>query len=350
MKSLVIFYSQTGNTKKIALAIGEGIRRRTGQCDVKSLRDVKPEDWLEYDLVGIGSCVWSSSPITNVIWHINALPEAVRGKHAFFFCTHGILPGRCIIRGVQPMLDKGLTVLGWKDWYGQASVPGHGKPWFSDGHPDEYDLEDARAFGEAMARHSEKVNEGRTDIIPKLHSKETSDEIYGVGHPFIFKPEDMPAAPEIPEADQAPEEPYILPYPTTMEYVCQIEGVENAEKGKGRLSEQLRINPEKCIGCHRCVKACWCENIVAVEGEKVPVIRSHNCELCLFCEGVCPTGALEFNFRKPDPEMAKRPGMSTQLDLAEAVGRFRRILPEEEVSILTPWEMVTNHPRHKEIP
>lgn len=348
MKSLVIFYSQTGNTKKIAQAIGEGIKKRTGQCDVKSLRDVKPGDWLDYDLVGIGSCVWSSSPITNVIWHIKELPEGVRGKHAFFFCTHGILPGRCIIRGVQPMQEKGLTVLGWKDWYGQASVPGHGKPWYSDGHPDEYDLEEARAFGEAMVRHSEKVSAGRTDIIPKLHSKEASDEIYGVGHPFIFKAEDMPPMPEGPAGEAELEEPYILPYPTTMDYVCMIEGIDNVERGRGRRSEKLRINAEKCIGCHRCVQACWCGNIDG--STRVPTIRSNNCELCLFCEGVCPTGALEFNFRKPDPEMASRPGMSTELDLAEAVGRFRRILPEEEVSILTPWETVTGHPRHKEIP
>lgn len=49
-------------------------------------------------------------------------------------------------------------------------------------------------------------------------------------------------------------------------------------------------------------------------------------------------------------ERAKNPGMSTQLDLAEAVGMFRRILPEEDVSIMTPWETVTTHPRHKNIP
>jgi hypothetical protein len=41
--------------------------------------------------------------------------------------------------------------------------------------------------------------------------------------------------------------------------------------------------------------------------------------------------------------------MNVQLDIAEAVGRFRRLLKEEDVGDKT-WEQVTTHPRHKELP
>lgn len=356
MKSLVIYFSQTGNTKTLAEAIGRGIVSKTGQCDVKSLRNVKPEDWLDYDLIGIGSCIWSSTPITNVIYHIRDLPEAVAGKHAFFFCTHGATPGRAVIRGVQPLKDKGLIVLGWRDWYAQAKVPGHGKPWFTDGHPDEIDIAEGESFGAAMAEHSKKVTNGNTGIIPELFSPEMSDLIYGIGHPFMFKAPPKPIGDSNSDsAKEAEAEPYILKYPTTMNYVSELEGIGNVEGPKGGAKTPLRINPEKCIGCMRCVEACWCDNI---DGSvNPPVFRSQNCELCLFCEGVCPTGALEFDFRPPvqpgTPEYEARRSdnlMGNILAIAEASGRFRRYVNEEDIGWSTPWEVVTTHPRHKEIP
>jgi len=43
--------------------------------------------------------------------------------------------------------------------------------------------------------------------------------------------------------------------------------------------------------------------------------------------------------------------MNKELALAEAAGgRFRRLLKEEDVGFDTPWETVTTHPRHKELP
>ncbi len=347
MKSLVIYFSQTGNTKTIAQAIGRGIESEGASCEVRRIKDVKPEDWLNYDLIGIGSCVWSSSPIPNVIWHIKALPEEVKGKHAFFFCTHGVLPGRCIIRGVQPMKDKGLTVLGWRDWYTDASLPGHGKPWFTDGHPDEIDIAEAEAFGAAMVRHSIKVSNGSTAIIPELPTPEMCDKLYGIGHPFLFGEMPKPAVPEEPKEP----EPYIMPYPTSQAYVAELEGVPNESGGP---STPMYIDPEKCIDCKRCAQACWCENI---DGSTTPpTIRSQNCERCNFCEGVCPTGAFVVDFSPPkniDPDkmlQGQRGSMGIALDIAEAQGRFRRLLREEDVGFTTPWETVTSHPRHKEIP
>ena len=359
MKSLIIFFSQTGNTKKIALAIQKGIIAQTGQCDIKSLKEATAADWLDYDLVGIGSSTWSSCPNPRLIYMVKELPEEVKGKHAFFFSTHGILPGRVVHRGVKPMLDKGLTVLGWKDWFCGASLPGHLKPWYSDGHPDEIDLAEAEAFGKTMAEHSQRVNDGWVEIIPKLPTPEAFDQFYGTGHPFIQfahptsqneNGEEAPAPAPGPEEEP---EPYTLRWPTTMSYVMELEGItrEGAPHGHGI---ELHINPEKCIHCHRCVKACWCDNIDG--STEVPTFKSKNCEMCLFCEGVCPTGALEVPFREPsspeeDRARAKGPyGMALQLDLCEAMGSFRRKLSLDDVGYGHPWESVSGHPRHKEIP
>jgi len=377
MKSVVIYYSQTGNTKKIAQALQKGIIKQTGQCDIARVKEIKPKDLVKYDLIGIGSPTWSSCPSPIVIYFCKSLPATLKGKHFFWYETHGVLPGRCIIRGVQPLLDQGMTVLGWKDWYGQASLPGHNKPWFSDGHPDEIDLAEAESFGAAMVVHSKKVTEGATDIIPTLHSKEASDQVWGIGHPFL----NMGGAGSGAQGEQAgrsgaggssgssvktEKKPYPLAIPTSMSYVCQLEGIENREGSKSQSGNELKINPDKCIKCKRCVKGCPCNNI---DDSVFPyVFKTQDCEYCMFCEGICPTGAVEYNFQSARgaqggerssapsgasgsaPSSARRGGsMNVQLDVAEAVGRFRRLLKEEDVGEKT-WEQVTTHPRHKELP
>ena len=358
MNSLIIYYSQTGGTKKIAEAIHRGVLSRTGQCDLKHIRDVSPEQWLDYDLVGIGSPIFSSCPVTNVIFHVKALPEEVKGKHAFFFCTHGTTPGRCIIRGVQPMLDKGLVVLGWKDWYSSASLPAHPKPWLEKAcwkrniTADDIDLAEAEAFGRAMADHSIQVAAGATGIIPKLHSPEASDEIYGLdmvsGMLEMMKQGGFPMenAPNAPEP-AAVEDPFPPKYPSTMDYIMSLEGLKN---NGGPLNSNLRVDPELCIGCGRCAKACFCDNIDA--SKTPPVILSQNCEMCMFCESVCPTGAIQYDSQPTGPfsPQAKGGMMQQEIARAEAKGRFRRIIPVEEVGWDSMWEDVTSHPRIQEIP
>jgi flavodoxin/ferredoxin len=343
MKSIVIYYSQTGNTKKIAQALQKGIIQQTGQCDIARIKEIKPEELAKYDLIGIGSPTWSSCPSPIVIYYNKGLPPTLKGKHFFWYETHGVYPGRCVIRGVQSLQEAGMTVIGWKDWYCDASLPGHGKPWFTDGHPDEIDLTEAETFGKAMVVHSRKISEGQTDIIPKLHSKEASDMVWGIGHPFLNS-----GARQLSQTPATVKKPYPLAIPTSMNYVCQLEGVQNTEGSKSG-EKGLRINKDKCIRCGLCVKACPTYNI---DDSVFPfAFKTQDCEMCMFCEGICPTGALEFDFRRPNTSAgsSERP-MNVPLALAEATGRFRRLLKEEDVGFNTPWETVTGHPRHKELP
>jgi len=331
MKSIVIYYSQSGNTKKIAQALQKGISRQTGQCDIARLKDIKPEDWTEYDLIGIGTPVWGSEPTPMYVDYIDSLPSTVKDKHAFFYCTHGVLPGRCIIKGVQPLQEKGLTVIGWNDWYCDCTLlPGHAKPWFTDGHPDGIDIAEAESFGTAMAAHSLKISRGITDIIPTLPSPEAVDEFYGygIGHPSFFT--DMEV--EKPPAFAPGQFPKVT----------------------------LKIDAEKCTGCGLCAEACFYNYIDA--SVTPPVFKNQECcgtgfpiyGTCAFCEGVCPTGAIEYDSAQPltqgEAVTQGRQLMRNTADFAESRGRFRRLVPEEDMDWDISWEDAKECPRYKEIP
>jgi hypothetical protein len=84
-----------------------------------------------YDLIGIGSPIWNSEPTPNVQAYIKSFPSSMKGKHAFYFCTHGTLPGRCMLAGVKILQHHNLTDVGWIDWYGGVFLAGHAKPYFT---------------------------------------------------------------------------------------------------------------------------------------------------------------------------------------------------------------------------
>ncbi len=54
-KILVIYYSQSGNTKKMAEVVAEGIKQQAVAVDLKEVEVVKPEELLEYQGIIIGS-------------------------------------------------------------------------------------------------------------------------------------------------------------------------------------------------------------------------------------------------------------------------------------------------------
>ena len=86
MRILVTYYTDTGNTEKVAKAVYEEVSK-TNKADLKKIKETKVEDLAEYDLVFLGSpCHASdlSSPVKKVL---AALPKAPKYKLAGFI-TH----------------------------------------------------------------------------------------------------------------------------------------------------------------------------------------------------------------------------------------------------------------------
>lgn len=155
-KILVTYLSQTGNTKKIAEAIFEGLE---GDKTMKSMDEVQEIE--DYSLIFIGFPVHSHSVPYKIESFLQKIPQ---GKKIALFSTHGSLPGGHLAREAlehAAVIASKAKVLGTFSCRGKVSLaaleilsksPEH-KAWAemaasSQTHPDEGDIEDAKSFAQ----------------------------------------------------------------------------------------------------------------------------------------------------------------------------------------------------------
>jgi len=99
--ALVVYYSSTGNTEKVAHAIKKGIERTGRKVTMKTVAEAASEDFYDYDLVCFGSPVVHALPPTAVLDFIRANDKRYRDamevmldspklvdKTALIFCTY----------------------------------------------------------------------------------------------------------------------------------------------------------------------------------------------------------------------------------------------------------------------
>jgi flavodoxin len=157
-KILVTYLSQTGNTKKIAEAIFEGLE---GDKTIKSMDEVQEIE--DYSLIFIGFPVHSHSVPYKIESFLQKIPQ---GKKIALFSTHGSLPGGHMAREAvehAAVIASKAKVLGTFSCRGKVSMaaleilsksPEH-KAWTemapsSQTHPDEGDIEDAKSFAKRV--------------------------------------------------------------------------------------------------------------------------------------------------------------------------------------------------------
>jgi menaquinone-dependent protoporphyrinogen IX oxidase/NAD-dependent dihydropyrimidine dehydrogenase PreA subunit len=317
MKSLLIYYSQSGNTKKIAEAIYAGMNQTGEPCDIKRLREVHRQDLAGYDLIGLGSPVINLKELSNVTSFIEDTMKNVDGKHGFAFCTHGALPGKYLSRVVPAMIQRGLVVIGWNDWFCSAVYGAIPKPYFTDGHPDEIDLREAEDFGREMVERSRRIYQGETQLIPTFPKGREYDEIYN------------PPEVEVPSRSKE-----LRPYEKAV------------LKANARMG--LKVNMEKCRypKCTLCIDNCPNHSI---DFSVSPPVFNIKCDCCWLCEQTCPSGAIEANW---EPVQAAHDPLTIgviqkALEIFEARGRFRRLVPLEDIGWDTPFWKTKKPPRFK---
>ena len=304
MKTVLVYLSYTGNTKILGEAIRKGILATGTECDFVSLRKTDPESLQPYDLIGIGSPVRLGTlpaELKNFIVNMNFLA----GKHCFVFNTHAALPVNFMRHCVQALTEQGLKVIGFKDWYCSVFLPYVPKPYFTDGHPDEIDLQEAEEFGKEIIERSDKIRQGADFLIQKLPEGKEYEEIYGGA---------------------------------LSGGVLPIEVMQARAQG-------FKIDLEKCTRCGFCESLCPTNSIDF--SSDPPVFRK--CDQCWLCEQTCPAGAIFFNYpplHRSHNEVVKR-GFVPHLRAASAAGRFRQLVRDEDIGWDTPLFKIKNPPRFK---
>jgi len=90
MKSCVLYFSRTGNTKHMAEAISEEIK-----APVFDMTSSDPSIAKDFDLLIIGTPVEGFNPAKEVKAFVEQLPKT-EGKKAILFCTYALWKGRTI--------------------------------------------------------------------------------------------------------------------------------------------------------------------------------------------------------------------------------------------------------------
>ena len=310
MKSIIIYYSQTGNTKKIARAIHKGMSQLADQCDMVPVKEAGSQDLGRYDVIGLGSPIWMGGLPPNMRIFVESIPEQ-KGKHIFSFNTHGVMPELYFPSVTRKLTAKGFTVIGTKDWYGDHHYQLAPVPYFTAGHPDDIDLKEAETFGKEMVETSRRISAGETHLIPPL-----------------------------PELDLTPQ------------LLVLLEFYQAGNNPHGRLT----YNRSKCTypKCRLCVDNCLMGYIDLSADPPKYGSEGDACDMwmgCTFCEMICPTGAISGDWEAVLQKIAGLGQIFGYNPLEEAAkkavasGRLRKLAPDE---IKGPYFKVYNkRPRFK---
>ncbi|MGQ9455701.1 MAG: flavodoxin family protein [Armatimonadota bacterium] len=129
-RALVVYYSRSGNTEKMANLIAEGIKAGGVDVVVKRVQDTAPEELLEYDGIVVGSPTYYGS----MAWELKKLfDESVRfhgkldGKVGAAFSSAANIGGgneTTILDILNAMLIHGMIIQGdpQGDHYGRVSI------------------------------------------------------------------------------------------------------------------------------------------------------------------------------------------------------------------------------------
>ncbi len=166
---VVVFSYHHNNTEKIAHIIANVLA-----APVKTPQEVRPEEIVEYDLVGFGSGIYSATFDASLLNLADRLPQ-VNNKKVFLFSTYGapafvanrefIEKNHAQIR--EKLRAKGYTVIGefgCAGWNTNSFLKYFGG--LNKGKPDTHDLRNAEAFARNLLLLTGIGNKNTTWKLP----------------------------------------------------------------------------------------------------------------------------------------------------------------------------------------
>lgn len=169
-KILVVYYSESGNTERMAEAVADGARSVDGtHITLMTTEDVHTDDLLAADAIIVGSPVYNANVSPEISAFIASWPfegQPLKNKiGAAFVTAGGISAGEEIVQMnlLQSMLVFGMIVVGGPDWtqpFGASAVTGE-EPFRTD-RPGDIDLrflQKGEALGKRVAELALKLKD-----------------------------------------------------------------------------------------------------------------------------------------------------------------------------------------------
>jgi NAD(P)H dehydrogenase (quinone) len=156
-KVLVVYYSRSGNTKKMAEIINEVLKHEGLEVDIKNVEDTKADELIDYDVLVFGSPTYYGSmayQLKQLIDESVKLHGKLQGKLGAAFSSAGNVAGgnETTISGIiNAFLIHGMIVQGDSrgDHYGPVSL----------GAPDERAIKECQRFAKRIAVLAKKLFE-----------------------------------------------------------------------------------------------------------------------------------------------------------------------------------------------
>jgi len=249
MKTSLIYFSQTGNTRKVARALGEAFDGAGHELKSLSLKKARPDDAVSADLIGVGTPCFSSRAPKPVLDFLAGLPS-LEGRKAVVFATSGGGPGSVLYDMTRVLREKGADVAGGLLIRGECFHPFPAILGRFPGRPDQGDLEETRSFALKVSEH---LSAGRAGPVPRSRP----DALHS-GNGFY-------------------------------DFVAKV----NTDDGIRRLVAGPVVEPDKCNECRWCQYICPVNNISM---EPYPVIGDA-CLRCFRCYTGCPKKAFSLDMR-----------------------------------------------------
>lgn len=258
-RSLIVYFSQGRANARVAEAIAAGLSGAGHDVDLWNLRNGRPPDPTEYQLLGIGSPVYYYHLPLNVTHYVDRLPQ-LNGTAGFVFIVHGTRRIDTANWLRSTLARKGVREVGYFHCRGEAHVLPLLKEGylFSPDHPLDSELLEAKRFGESVA---ERV----------------------AGKPYAPPPYE-------------PKPPLIYRFEKLLASRWLIEHF---------YSRLFRVDPLKCMACGRCMEVCPTSNITRDAFGRPQWDR--RCLVCLSCEMNCPEDAITSALSRKFPGALLRP-------------------------------------------
>jgi ferredoxin/flavodoxin len=242
-KVLVLWYSQTGLTRRYARLIGCILEGKGLVVDAHDIQEFDKNGLANYDLIIVGTPVFYYDTPANVSEWLEAIPS-IKGTPVAAFVSFGGPEGNqhnASIHILKHLADKGGVPIGRVAFRNISSMPMPN--WNTPNQIARRNLPNAETY--------DQVRRFTADILERITRGETIS----------------------------------IEYELALREVLSLLPLSSLHK---MSIDKHTIDPEKCIGCHICVKKCPTKAI----NPAMQTVDRDKCLTCFGCLNNCPADAV----------------------------------------------------------